>query len=372
MRKIILSVLGVLLIVAAILLAKNMIDNKQKPKPRFNKTIKTVFVEKVINKEIPIIIKASGNLVAKNKIELFSEVQGVLHTADKEFKAGVNFSKDETLLKINSDEFYASLQSQKSNLINSITAIMPDLRLDFPKVFSKWQAYLDNFDLNKATPELPSFSSDKEKYFVSGKGITTGYFNIKNLEVRLKKYTIKAPYKGILTETFVSEGTLVRAGQKLGEFIDPSIFEMEVSINAAFADLLKIGNSVSLTNLERTKTYLGKVIRVNGKVDLASQTIKVFIEVVHKDLKDGMYLEANVVGKSESNAFEISRKLLINNNSVYTVKDTILKLTEVNPVYFNAETVVIKGLPNNTSVLTQSVPGAFNGMVVKIQKQDKR
>ena len=55
---------------------------------------------------------------------------------------------------------------------------------------------------------------------------------------------------------------------------------------------------------------------------------------------------------------------------MYTVKDTILKLTEVNPLYFNAETVVIKGLPNNTSVLTQSVPGAFNGMVVKIQKQD--
>lgn len=369
MRKIILSVLGVLLIFAAILLAKYMIDNKQKPRPRFKKTTKTVFVEKVINKEIPIVIKASGNLVAKNKIELFSEVQGVLHIANKEFKSGVNFSKNETLLNINSDEFYASLQSQKSNLINNITAIMPDIRLDFPKEFTKWQTYLNSFDLNKTTPELPSFSSNKEKYFVSGKGITTGYFNIKNLEVRLKKYTIKAPYSGILTETFVSEGTLVRAGQKLGEFIDPSVFEMEVSINAAFADLLKIGNNVTLTNLERTKTYTGKVIRVNGKVDLASQTIKVFIEIAHKDLKDGMYLEANLVAKSEQNAIEISRKLLINNNSIYTVKDTILKLIKVNPVYFNTATVVVKGLPNNTAILTQPVPGSFDGMVVKVQKK---
>ena len=369
MRKIILSVLGVLLITVAFLFSKSMIDNKTKPKPRFNKTIKTVFVEKVINKEIPIVIKASGNLVAKNKIELFSEVQGVLHTAEKEFKPGVNFLENETLLSINSDEFYASLQSQKSNLINNITAIMPDIRLDFPKEFNKWQTYLNNFDLDKTTPALPEFSSNKEKYFVSGKGITTGYFNVKNLEVKLKKYNIKAPYKGILTETFVTDGTLVRAGQKLGEFIDPSIFEMEVSINAAFADLLKIGNTVSLTNLERTKTYQGKVVRVNGKVDLTSQTIKVFIEVDHKDLKDGMYLEANVVAKSEQNAFEISRKLLINNNSVYSVKDTILTLTNVNPVYFNAETVVVKGIPNNTQVLTQSVPGAFDGMVVKIQKK---
>ena len=346
-----------------------MIDNKQKPKPTFNKSIKTVFVEQVHNQEIPIVIKASGNLVAKNKIELFSEVQGVLHSSKKEFKAGVNFLENEILLNVNSDEFYASLQSQKSNLINSITAIMPDIRLDFPEAFSKWQTYLNEFDLNKPTPKLPSFTSDKEKYFVSGKGITTGYFNIKNLEVRLKKYTIKAPYKGVLTETFVSEGTLVRAGQKLGEFIDPSIFEMEVSINAAFADLLKIGNTVSLTNLERTKTYSGKVIRVNGKVDLASQTIKVFIEVAHRDLKDGMYLEANLVAKAEQNAIEVSRKLLLNNNSLYTVKDTILQLIEVNPVYFNAETVVVKGLSNDTFILTQSVPGAFNGMVVKTQKK---
>ncbi len=370
MRKIILSVLGVLLIVSALFFAKYMVDTKQKPKPKYSKTVKTVFVEKVTNKEIPIVIKASGNLVAKHKIELFSEVQGVLHTTKKEFKAGVKFLENETLLSINSDEFYASLQSQKSNLINLITAIMPDIRLDFPKEFKKWQTYLNNFDIHKSTPELPNFSTDKEKYFVSGKGITTSYFNVKNSEVKLNKYTIKAPYNGILTEAFVTDGSLVRAGQKLGEFIDPSIFEMEVSINAGFADLLKIGNSVSLTNLERTKTYTGKVIRVNGKVDLASQTIKVFIEVAHKDLKDGMYLEANVVAKSEKKAFEISRKLLINNNSVYTVKDTILKLIKVNPVYFNAETVVVKGIENNTSVLTQSVPGAFDGMVVKIQKKN--
>lgn len=370
MRKIILSVLGILLVVLAFILAKNMIDNKKKPKAIFGKTIKTAFVQKVTNKEIPIVINASGYLVAKNKIELFSEAQGVLHTAAKEFKAGVNFLENETLLNINSDEFYASLQSQKSKLINSITAIMPDIRLDFPKQFQKWQTYLNSFDLNKTTPQLPRFSTEKEKYFVSGKGITTSYFNVKNLEVKLKKFTIKAPYNGILTEAFVSEGTLIRAGQKLGEFIDPSIFEMEVSINAAFADLLKIGNTASLTNVERTKPYKGKVIRVNGKVDLASQTVKVFIEVAHKDLKDGMYLEANVVARSEINAFEISRKLLINNNSVYAVKDTILKLIKVNPVYFNAETVVVKGLQNNTSVLTQSVPGAFNGMVVKIQKKN--
>ncbi|TYQ00060.1 RND family efflux transporter MFP subunit [Tenacibaculum adriaticum] len=369
MRKIILSLFGVLIIVGTLLLGKYIIANKQKPKPVFNKIVKTVFVENVKNKEIPIVLTTSGNLTAKNKIELFSEVQGVLKPSAKPFKAGTSFYKGQSLLSINSDEFYASLQSQKSNLFNLVTSIMPDLRLDYPENFKKWEAYLQRFDLNKSTPKLPEASSEKEKYFISGRGITTAYYNVKNLEVKLGKYRIRAPFNGILTEALVTPGTLVRVGQKLGEFISPSVFEMEVSINAEYADLLKVGNTVSLSNLEHTKKYTGKVVRVNGKIDQTSQTIKAFIEVKHQDLKEGMYLEADLVAKSEKEAFKISRKLLVDNNSVYIVKnDSILSLVKIDPVYFGAENVIIKGLENDTKVLTQTLPGAYSGMTVKINK----
>lgn len=366
MRKIILSILGILLLLGAFLVAKNLIANKKKPKPRFDKIVKTVFVDSVKNKEIPIIITASGNLIAKYRIELYSEVQGVLRPTRKEFKAGTRYTKGETLLGLNSDEFYASLQSQKSNLYNLITSVMPDIRLDYPDEFNKWQDYLQQFDLNKSTPKLPEFSSDKEKFFISGRGITTSYFNVKNLEVRLGKYRIRAPYNGILTEALVTPGTLIRVGQKLGEFINPNIYEMEVAVNAQYSDLLKVGNKVKLNNLERTKAYTGKVVRVNGKIDQASQTIKAFIEIADASLKEGMYLEADLVAKSEKDALEIPRKLLVDNTGIYVVNDSVLKLMKVDPVYFSADNVVIKGLPNNTLIISQTVPGAYDGMPVKI------
>ena len=50
---------------------------------------------------------------------------------------------------MDASEYYATVQSAKSSLYNSIAAIMPDLRLDFPDAFQKWQTYLNNFDLNK-------------------------------------------------------------------------------------------------------------------------------------------------------------------------------------------------------------------------------
>ncbi len=175
----------------------------------------------------------------------------------------------------------------------------------------------------------------------------------------------------MLTEAIVTPGTLVRIGQKLGEFIDPSVYEMEVSVNAEFANLLKKGNIVRLHNLENTKEYEGKVIRINGRVDVASQTIKAFIQVAHEDLKEGMYLEAYLNARSEENAIEISRKFLIDNSQLFVVRDSVLDLIEVNPVYFSAEKVVLKGVEDGTLLLSKTVPGAYDGMKVKIY-QDKK
>ena len=366
MRKLLSIALGVLLLVGAVFIAKYLIDNKKKPKPKFDKIVKTVFVEEVLNKDIPIVITTSGNLTAKNKIDLFAEVQGVLKPSTKDFKAGTSYYNGENIIRINSDEFYANLQSQKSNFYNSITAIIPDIRLDYPNEFEKWQAYLNSFDINKTTPKLPEMNTDKEKYFISGRGINTAYYNVKNLEVKLGKYNLKAPFNGILTEALVTPGSLVRVGQKLGEFIDPSVYEIEVSVNAEFADLLKKGNTVKLHNLENTKEYRGKVIRINGKVDATSQTIKAYIQVAHKDLREGTYLEADLTARSESNAIEVSRKLLVDNKQMYIVRDSILDLIDVNPVYFSAESAVVKGVENGTLMLSKPTPGAYQGMQVKI------
>ncbi|MBT8393850.1 MAG: HlyD family efflux transporter periplasmic adaptor subunit [Bacteroidia bacterium] len=366
MRKIVSIALGVLLLVGALFIAKYLIDNKKKPKPQFDKIVKTVFVEEVENKDIPIIITTSGNLTAKNKIDLFSEVQGLLKPSSKEFKAGTIYSKGENLISINSDEFYANLTSQKSNFYNSLTSIMPDIRLDYPDEFQKWQTYLNSVDIYKPIPKLPVMNTDKEKFFISGRGINTAYYNVKNLEVRLSKYNLKAPYNGILTEALVTPGSLVRSGQKLGEFIDPSVYEMEVSVNAEFADLLKKGNTVKLHNLEKTKEYVGKVIRINGKVDATSQTIKAYIKVAHKDLREGTYLEADLTARSESNAIEVSRKLLVDNKQMFVVRDSILDLIDVEPVYFSSESAVIKGIKDGTMLLSKPTPGVYDGMQVKI------
>lgn len=365
LRKVILSILGIALVVGAIVLSKNLIANKNKPKPVPPKVVKTVFVDTVKNTTIPIVISASGNLVAKRRVELFSEVQGVFKSTGKLFRPGQEYRQGQALIRIDASEYYASVQSAKSNLYNDIAAIMPDLRLDFPEVFDKWQTYLSSFDIEKTTPKLPKMTSEKENYFITGRGIVSSYYNVKNLEQRLSKFYINAPFSGVLTEALVTEGSLVRNGQKLGEFIDTSVFEMEVAISKAYANFLKVGEKVQLQTLDSAQDYQGKVTRINGNVDLTTQTITAFIEVKHPDLKEGFYLEARLDARDEPNAIEINRNLLLDDNNIFILRDSILDTTPVKPVYFTDTKVVLKGIEDGMVIISKPVPGAYSGMLVK-------
>ena len=366
MRKIILFVLGVVLLVGAIFGAKLIIDSKEPPETKIRKTVKTVFVDTVQNSTVPILIPANGNLIAKHRVELYAEVQGVFEFSAKPFRAGQAYKKGQALIKMNALEYRASVQSAKSDLYNQITAIMPDLRLDYPEVYPKWQEYLKGFVIDKAVPPLPKSETDKERFFINGRGINTAYYNVKNLEERLVKYRITAPFDGVLIEALVTEGTLIRSGQKLGEFIDPEVYELQVAIAKEYADLLQEGESVSLTNSKKTQSYTGTVSRINASIDQATQTVSVFIEVRDASLKEGMYLKANIEAKKVENAIALDRSLVNDSNEMFVVKDTILSSIKVQPIYFSDKQVVVKGIPDGEVILAKQISGAYKGMLVKV------
>lgn len=100
MRKIILSILGILLIVAAYFAANTIIDSKKRLRPRPAKVIKTVFVDTVKNKTIPIQIAANGNLTAKRRLELYAEVQGIFKGGTHLFKPGQKYQRGQALIEL--------------------------------------------------------------------------------------------------------------------------------------------------------------------------------------------------------------------------------------------------------------------------------
>lgn len=367
-RKILVSLLGILLIAGAVITFKKITKKKAPKEVVAKKIVQSVVVSVVNNSDITVQIDATGKLSAKNKMDIFAEVQGVSQRASKEFKPGVKFYKGQTLIKINSDEFASSIKAKKSALQNVISAIMPDLRLDFPDAFQKWENYLNAFDINASLKALPSTSSNKEKYFISAKNISVKYYEIKNLEEKLRKFSIRAPFTGIVSQANVNTGTLINPGQKLGQFIDPSVYELEISLTNNAASLLKVGDNVKVKNIENTKLWNGTVIRKNAILDQTTQTKKVFIKLKGADLSDGMYLKAFINGSKLNQVYEIDRSLIVEDKFVYIVENRALKLKEINVIHFNEKTALVKGLLNGQVLVSKVVPGAYEGMEVSVIK----
>ncbi|MGK0364426.1 MAG: multidrug efflux pump subunit AcrA (membrane-fusion protein) [Saprospiraceae bacterium] len=366
LRQVIISAIGIGIIAIGFLIGDHFGAMEKPVPPKPKRVMPTVFTQAVQNKNTPIIVTASGSLEARDRVDIFAEVQGIFEYSASSFKPGTYYKKGSTLIRINADEARSTLRAQKSSLYNQMVALLPDLRFDYPDALPHWETYINGFNIEQTLQPFPTPTSDKEKLFIAGRNINSVWYNVKNLEDRIAKYSIYAPFGGILTEAVVNKGTLVRAGQKLGTFINPNIYELPVAINSNYADLLKVGNAVTLHNVEGTRTWSGKVNRLNILIDPTTQTLQAYIRVNGKDLREGMYLEAELTAKEEPNTYELSRKLLTDNNKLFFVKDSLIELTTIEAIYFKENTVVVRGLPDGMSILTKSVPGAFEGMKVKI------
>lgn len=367
MRKYLSIIVGIAIVVLGFFVfsllnsKKNQVETKE-----VLESIIAVKTRPVTLTSIPYAIEATGTLQAKEKIELYSEVQGVLQKTGKPFKIGNHFRKGQTLIAINSQEHLAQIKSSRSDLLNQIAAMLPDMEIDYPNAYKKWEIYLKNFDVNSITPSLPKSATNEEKLFVSGKNIYNSYFNLKNLEERLKKYYITAPYNGIVTESNVNVGTLIRSGQKIGEYIDNSKYELQLSIPASENKFLAKGTKVNLQTIDNSQAFFGTITRVNGKIDQDTQSVTIIVEVINKGLKDGQYLKAKIAGDDLTNVFKIDNVLILENNMIYVVKDNILELISIEIVNYQGNSAIVKGLENGTLIANQTIASAYPGMPVKI------
>lgn len=324
-----------------------------------------VKVKSVVLMSYPYEIEATGLLEAKEKIELYSEVQGVLLRTKKAFKLGNGFRKGQTLIAMDSKEHAAQINTNRSDLMNQIAAMLPDMEIDYPHQSQKWETYLENLNMTSLTPELPPFSSNEEKLFISGKSIYRTFYTIKNLEERLGKYSISAPFNGVVTESNANVGSLIRSGQKIGEFIDNSRFELQLSVPALEHTYTKVGAKVDLQLLDGSKSFRGSINRINGKINQSTQSVSVIVEVVDSSLKDGQYLKAQLKGDDLNNVFKIDSSLLLENSKIYVVEEGMLELRAIQVLNYQGDFAIIDGLENGNLILNERVANAYPGMPVK-------
>jgi len=339
---------------------------KKPPKRKAIQKTTVALVTKVKNTDLPLIVEGSGQIRAKNRIDIFAEVNGVLMPTPKDFRTGQIYDKGELLISVDDKEFKASLMAQRSEFQSLVTSILPDIKLEFPEEQEKWDNYLNSIVISRPIPKLPETNTRKEKFFITGRKIYTTYYSIKNLEARLDKYTLRAPYKGIVTISNINPGGLVRSGQKLGSFSNTSVYELELSVSASEAALVKVGDKAEIFSHENNNVWEGIVSRINSAINMNTQTVSIFIETSNPDIKEGMFPNARIYCGTIDNVYSIPRNLVFNNSWIYYVdSDSILQKADINPVRFLEKSVIVNDLADGMEILDKNIPGSFIGLKVK-------
>lgn len=329
--------------------------------------VRLVRVMEVQTDTLSKLTEVQGKLVAQERLEIFPEVTGSLLSTSKPFKVGQNFDKGEVLLAIDGSESQYNLQSQRSAFIALVAQLLPDIKIDHPDQFEIWSAFRSGLDPSHALSNLPSPIDPKLKSFLSSRGLLQQYYAIKALENRQSKFTIVAPFNGTITQGNANAGTVLRAGQKVGEFIKTGAFELEAAVPVQDAAFIKAGHKVTLTHPINGNLITGKIARVAGSADPTSQRVSLFIEVQHETLKEGIYLHGVIEAKGVSNAIALNRNLVGSDAKVFLVKDNVLMKKAVEIVDFYEGTVLVTGLQEGDLLLNQVIEGAYEGMPVKYQ-----
>lgn len=367
-RKIKNSILALVVLLTSVGIASALAAMKKPAERKVAQTerilVPTIEVE---NSNIQTTIPIIGKLSAKERIEIYAEVSGVLESSEKDFLEGVSYKKGETILSLNSDEAYQGLISKRSNLLNLVTQILPELKFDYPESHSQWYAYLINFDINAKTYALPEALNDQEKYFITGKGLYQSYYDIVSTETRMAKYQIMAPFDGVVASSNIKPGALVRNGQPLGEFFNTEVYDLETEVSIFDAKFVKIGDQVELMdNSSNEASYIGKVSRISNTIDQRTQSVKIYITIKDKSLREGQYLTGKILTSNHNLAVEIPRKLIVNNTFVLTVNDSILQEQQINIIRNNSNTAIVTGLENGI-MISGKTKNLHSGIKVEIK-----
>lgn len=340
------------------------------PKKPHEVKIKIAAAEKVKLKDIQSRVVAYGRLKSSQPVVMTSEVNGILEQGSLNFRPGQSFKKGDLLIKVDDRQMRFDIKSRKSDLLNALASVLPEIRVDFPEHYKKWEDYFNKVSFDKNIPDLPEASNQKIKLYLSRFNVYKIYFNIKSLEIKLDKHSFYASFDGAVISTDLRIGSSVRPGTRLGEIINLESLEMEVPVPAEDISWIDRNEPVVLTSSEIAGQWTGRIERIGKTIDTKTQTVYVYIAVQERDEKliNGVFMKAEMPGRIIENAVIVLRKAVYEDTYVYVIADGVFDYRRVDVARRELDYVIVKdGLKEGEMMVTEMLQGVASGMAAQVK-----
>lgn len=311
-----------------------------------------------------------GRLNAYYEVKKSAEASGIVKRGSIVLKPGVNFRKGQVLAKIDNSIAIRNLQASKSQFKQTISAILPELKLDLSAEYKKWESYYNQISIHQPLNKLPEYNSQREQNFIGNKGLESTFYSIKANEIQIQKHNIIADFSGTIKEVLVQPGTVVNAGTAIVTILQTDPMEMSVPIPANISQDINLGDSVWVS--KGSETFISKVARKATFLNTNNQSRNIYIDLPNQknNLLDGDYLKASFKINIEKQSVIIPSTAIVRNNKVFIVKkDSTLTLQPVNIISRDDAFVRVNGVSSGLIIVKSPPVSAFEGMKIKYTQE---
>lgn len=373
------AVIGVGLVGLGFVISGIIKSSKEEPKKRqAPPALKLVQVKEARYADQATNVVAFGRVMSAQPITVTAEVQGRLVRSGIQLRPAVRFRKGALLFAIDDEEARLNILGQRSQFLQQVANMLPDLQLDFPDRYEAWKAFYDAIQVDKALPALPDFKSPKEKAFIVTRGILNLYYTIKSAVERLEKYKYYAPYAGSVSEVYTEMGSVVNPGSQVVKILRTDRLEVELPVKVSEIEWIEPGKTVTLRSQDGQRSWKGQILRVGDFVDPETQSVNVYLSVQQRTgqkLYEGQYLQADLPGKLVEDVLEVPRKAVLKNQFMWVAvpsdSTAALQRRTIKIHKVNAETVLVSGIKKGSLYLINPPVSAREGMQVEIQRVEE-
>lgn len=352
-----------------------------------------VEVAAVTQQDVPIQIKAIGNVEALSTIAVRSQVEGTLMRVG--FVPGQEVKKGDLLFTIDPRPLQAQLSQAEANLLKAMAAVRQgndivardqataandrvianrDARLLEAGVIPREQ--YDN-DLSKLKSDEATVRADQSAVANLQAAQKAEQANVENARVQLSYTTIRAPIAGKTGNLAVTAGNLVRANDTTAMVTITSSAPIYVTFSVPERDLVRIRQYSGAQDLvvqvvipgDESSPAMGKLSLVDNAVDPATGTVRLKATYQNDDrrLYPGQFVNVVLTLGTQTAAVVVpSQAVQIGQDKsfVYVVKadSTVEMRTVKTGATIDTMTTIDEGLTVGEQVVTDGqlrlVPGA--------------
>ena len=300
-------------------------------------------------------IELQGNVKTKQNVLVYPEMPGILNKVY--VKEGQKVKKDQILATIDDGGLSQQLMLLESNEQLAKTTFERQKRLWDQQIGSEIQ-YLQ---------AKTSYDSQKNA--------------TRQLKKQLDKFTIRAPFSGIIDDVFKEKGTVVAPGPgaEIYRIINLSNMYIETDVPESYISSIKKNKMVEVNFPILERSYDSSIRQVGNFINPSNRTFKIEVGIPNIDgeIKPNLTAKLKLNDYSNLNAILIPQSIISENANgqqfIYVVKDD----KENRQVY--AERLVIetgktdgdfievtKNLDANVEVILEGARSVNNGQVVKV------